>query len=73
MNGDNTARQVVDVATFEAGLFQHRFQCLLVRVHANGFSKITVAVRVFGQQATESWQDTEGLKIIGRFQRSSRL
>src|SRR5699024_5847005 len=50
MQRHNTCRQVVIVDTFESSILHHSFQGVLIGMHADRFSKITVAVSVVRDQ-----------------------
>jgi len=48
VNGADTVHHVMKFALFQPGSFHHLQQGLLVRVHANRFDQITIAVCIAG-------------------------
>jgi hypothetical protein len=51
MKSHHSAREVVIVHMTETPFAHHGLECVLIRVHANGFGQITITVGVARDQA----------------------
>ncbi len=69
MHRHNTAGEIVIVAVLEAGLLHHLAQGFLIRVHADGFGQVAVAVFVPGHQLADLGQQAEGIQVVDFLQR----
>src|SRR3984885_4586832 len=68
MHGDYAAGQIVIARLLEAGGAQHLEQSFLIRMHADGFSQISIAGLVPGNQPAEQRQHLEGIGVVNRLQ-----
>ena len=68
MHGDDAAAQIVIARLDEPGGAQHLEQGFLIRMHADRFREIAIAVRVLGDESAEQRQDLEGVGVVNRLQ-----
>jgi hypothetical protein len=63
---DDAAGEIVIAAPLEARLAHHAEQFFLVRVHADRFRKVPVALCVVRDQTPHQRQDLERVQVVGR-------